>query len=207
MIICPDKGKSTGWVCTRETTRIRVQTINIYGAANIFIIYTPGFGSHSLLVTRKGDNNTSISECSLDLFHVYHRGARRGVGRLLQLVLDLVEDDGPALGDGVGGDDGANLLHPGQPGIVIGRIAGPDLAEAAVRAPEGQPARGGLGVAVRAGTGDDPEAGLLCVVEEGLQVLARGLKVVDPLGGGMVGPEEVDTDGVEAVGLELLKDI
>lgn len=57
------------------------------------------------------------------------------------------------------------------------------------------------------GAGNDPEACFLRIVEQLLKILSWAFEVEDSLGGRVVRPEEVDADGVEAIGLQSVEDI
>lgn len=207
LIVCSHQCPATGRVGACQASWIRIQPVDIDGSTHVLVVYAPRLGPHSFLIVSRRDDDAGIPESCFDLLHVAHQGIVRSVCRLLELVLDLVEDDGAALGDLVGGDDGTNFLDPWQPTLVVGAVAGPHGAKGAVGAVQREAASVGLGVAVGTSSGDDPDASVLGSIEQSLDILAGRFKIVDALGRGMVGPEEVDACSVEAGRFELLEDV
>ena len=122
------------------------------------------------------------------------------------LVLDLVGDHRPgAVGELVPGEDAVDLGHP------LVRVLEELRVVAAVRArlgrhPAGQTAAVDLGVDVRRRAGDHVDAGLLCHVEQLVDVAHAG-EVVDARCRRVVAPVEIDRCRVEPSRLHLLEDV
>ena len=160
---------------------------------------------HVRLIVDRRDDDTRPAVLLDDAFPVFVLGHGERVEGMLVLILNLEEDDGPAVCDLCVGNDLANLAC-----VVVGGIherlrAGPQRPGHACQ-PAGEPATGDLCVDVGSRTGQDIEASFLGRLEErlegkdaiGAEVAALRLEEV---------PVDVDGNAVVPRSLDLLEDI